>query len=273
MKRILLLAAGIIVPLIYALKIVPQQVCIPISDRRHLPQGIYDTLKKYRAILIGEMHGTKESPEFVDGMVNLWLNSGEKVLLGLEMSKSTQGKIDSFMSTGDFTPVKKSPFFYGTFKSGISSVAMADLIKSFYKKPNVKIVCICNDRYYPNTDWDSTMAVNEINALKDNPGYKLITLTGNLHNKMEPDKFGTPMGYRLYRIPHIGLKKEEIASVDVVYDGGTAWNCAPDCGIHKQEIQGDWHSICNCDNFFTISMDGRIILYTKNVTASLPLNP
>ncbi len=257
-----------------------QPVCIEVKDRQKLPAKIYDALKEYKAILLGEIHGTNETPEYVEGMVDLWLSKGQKVLLGLEIYGVEQTTIDSFMRTGDFAIIKKMRFFNTKFKDGRSSIAMSNLIKSCYGKANLKIVCL--DITSPGAlNKDSMMAVCINNALKSNPGYVLISLTGNIHNKIDSNQFGTPMGYYIYRIANSTFAKQEIISLDIMFDHGTAWNCSPDCGVHQQS--GYTYTVflhpkmmeekCSYDSFFEMTEDGLAFLFTETATASLPLNP
>jgi len=251
-----------------------QEVCIEVKDREHLPNEIYENLKDYKAILIGEMHGTNESPQYVEGMVNLWLDAGRKVILGIEIYGIEQDKIDSFLSTGDFSIIQKMPYFNLRIQYGVSSKAMANLIKSCYGKPNLKIVCLDITDYRRTHNKDSMLAVCINNTLKSNPGCTMITLTGNIHNKLDSTHFGKTMGYLLYTMPNCILSRKGIASFDVVFDSGTAWCCQPDCGIHHESSYSTWKTDnCKYDNFFRMDENGNMVLYTRKITASLPLNP
>jgi hypothetical protein len=253
-----------------------QPACIEIKDRQHLPGEIYENLKAYKAILVGEIHGTNESPQFAEGIVNLCLDSGRKVILGLEMEGYEQSRIDSFLSIGDFSIIKRMAFFNDKRfnEGGRGSVAMGNLIKSCYGKTNLKIICIDITNYRKGEDKDSMMAVCVNNTLKGNPGSTLITLTGNDHNKLDSNKYGNPMGYCLYKWSKSTLTRKDIASFDVVYDTGTAWCCQPDCGIHHEAGYPSWLTDkCNYDNFFRVYKNGDMFLFTKTISASLPLNP
>jgi hypothetical protein len=274
MKTIFLLIPFIIIPILIPGNIVGQAVCFEIDNRLDLPPVIYEKLKDSKAILIGELHGTNESPEYVEGMVDLWLKKGRKVILGLEIDGSEQIKVDSFLSSGDFSIIKKSPFFNRQYKDGRSSGAMGELIKSCYGKSNLKIICIdiANSRKAMNRD--SMMAVCIKNTIKSNPESAMITLTGNVHNKLDSNKFGKTMGYWMYKMPFPVLNQKEIALVDAVFDKGAAWCCQPDCGIHNEFATPAWVTDeCNYENFVRFYSNGAVILFTKTVTASLPLNP
>jgi hypothetical protein len=273
MKRVVFVGVVFVIGIACSFTL-PQRVCIEIKDRQHLPKEIYEDLKDYKTVLIGEMHGTNESPQYTEGIVNLWLNAGQKVILGIEMYGLEQGRIDSFLITGDFSIIEKMPFFNQHMQYGTSSKAMANLIKSCYKKNNLKIICLDITDYRKTDNKDSMMAVCINNTLRLNPGYEIITLTGNIHNKLDSNQFGKPMGYWLYKIPASLLKRNEIASIEVVFDSGSAWCCQPDCGVHNESEKIPWiRDKCNYDSFFRMYENGAMYFYTKTITASLPLNP
>ncbi len=242
-----------------------QSICIEIKDRQHLPQEVYPNIKDYKAILIGEMHGTNEAPQYTEGMVNLWLNQGRKVILGLEMEGYEQSRIDSFLSSGNFSIIKRMAFFNDRFKKGgRSSIAMGNLIKWCYGKQNLKIVCL-DIANWKIKNRDSMMAVCIDSVLKSNPGAMLITLTGNVHNKLDADQYGKPMGYWAYNLRNPVLRRKQIASVDIAFVNGTAWCCQPDCGIHDESGSSTWITDkCNYDNSFRIYENGDVFLFTKN---------
>ncbi|HTB06745.1 MAG TPA: hypothetical protein VK806_07300 [Bacteroidia bacterium] len=271
MKTIFLFISISVVAALTAFIVQPNQVCIEVKNRQHLPNGIYEELKSYRAILIGEMHGTNESPQYVEGIVNLWLGNGQKVILGLEINGNEQSKIDSFLSTGYFSIIEKATFFNNTYRDGRNSTAIGNLIKSCYGKPNLKVVCLDIANWkIPNRD--SMMAVCENDMLKSNSGWALITLTGNIHNKIDSSQYGKTMGWCLCNNPKSIMTRKDIASVDVVFNSGSAWCCQPNCGVHKESSSPSWiTNECKYDNFFRIYRDGTTVLFTKTITASSPL--
>lgn len=269
---------AIVYSLLLAILAIPASAgsCIEIKDRRHLPEGIYQALKNYSAILIGEVHGTNESVQFVEGIVDLWLASGEKVLLGLEIDQDHQGAIDEYLRTGNVDIIKRMQFFKREQQDGRSSVAMANLIMAMYKRSNLKIVCIdlpSSVNYRKNRD--SIMAANLTQALKDDPGWKVISLTGNVHNKLELGGFGYPMGYWVLNDRQLKLNKEQVASVDVVFETGSSWNCQVRNGISvcKEYLQGDLAGElarkCAFEDFFSYS-DQQKFFFTRRVSTSPP---
>ncbi len=247
---------------------------IEIKDRKELPKEIYASLKNYKAILIGELHGNNESPEFVQGMVNLWLSAGEKVLLGLEIQQDNQKEIDNFLLNGNIEIINNMPFFNRTYKDGRSSIAMANLILSFYGKKNLKIVCMDIPSYSNSIDEnrDSLMAINLNNALKQNQGHELITLSGDAHNKIDQSSFGS-MAYWLFNVPNAVLKSDEIIPVDIKYQSGNSWCCIvnEDCGIHQIGSSAGESNIIY-DNYFMNSAQNKV-LFTRYISASTPINP
>jgi|GEM_PF-5113673 len=249
---------------------------VEIKDREHLPVEVYQALKNYDAILIGEVHGNNETPEFVEGMINLWLASGEKVILGLEINQDEQENLDKFIQSGDVELLKKSPFFNRPFQDGRSSAAMAHLIQMLRIKNDLKIVCLdVPSAQSSSPKRDSVMAMNAIAAVKSYPGRKLITLTGNVHNKTELGGFGYPMGYWLSNNNAVKINKEKVISVDVVYEGGNSWNCQGrevSCRVYEQgNLSRELATKYSFENGFIQSGDERFF-FTRKISASLPLN-
>ena len=252
--------------------------CIEIKERRNLPDDIYRQLRSQDAILLGEVHGTNESVDFVEGMVDLWLKSGEKVLLGLEINQDNQPVVDQFMRSGDFELIKNMPFFKREFQDGRSSTAMADLIKAMYKKENLKIVCLdVPSAASYHTNRDSMMAANASAALLSNRDWKLITLTGNVHNKTELGGFGYPMGYWILNDHTLKLNNERMVSIDIVYEEGSSWNCRGNNGVSvcKEYLQGNLSgSLAKkypFDNSFIYSEHDKVF-FTRKISTAPPLN-
>src|SRR5687768_17536444 len=80
-----------------ALQVFAQEV-IDIVDRKNLPQAVYDSLESSRTILLGEVHGTNEAPEFAEGVIKLWLKNRQQIILALEFPVAEQKYIDTFLS-------------------------------------------------------------------------------------------------------------------------------------------------------------------------------
>jgi len=250
---------------------------IEIKDRSGLPGTVYNSLKDSRAILLGEVHGNNESPEFARGMIDLWLAEGNKVMLGLEINQDNQDAVDKFLRSGDTGIIKSMPFFNRKWQDGRSSTAMAQLIRAMYKRKDLKVVCLDMPsaiEYSPKRD--SIMGANAVEALKRNPEWKLITLTGNVHNQLELSGFGYPMGYWVLNSDEIKLNKQKVSSVNIVYQGGDTWVCQgrdiSGCGVHEQgNLSGEFAQKCLGANCFLSSGEEKV-LFTRSISASLPLN-
>ncbi len=119
------------------------------------------------------------------------------------------------------------------------------------------------------------MAMNAIAAIKSYPNRKLITLTGNIHNKTELGGFGYPMGYWLSNNNAIKISKDKVISVDVVYQGGSSWNCqgrVSSCRVYEQgNLSRELATKYSFENGFIQSGDERFF-FTRKISASLPLN-
>ncbi|HMB89499.1 MAG TPA: hypothetical protein VKP65_01545 [Rhodothermales bacterium] len=197
-------------------------------------------------ILLGEMHGTQESPLFLRDLVCLALEQDLAVTVGLEIPDAETPRLEAYLaSEGDSAAVAHlvaGDFWHRPAQDGRSSAVMLRLIEGFrftrtYGAPlNVLYLDAA-----ATVNRDSVMATRLYNAIQEAPSDVFITLTGNIHNRLT---VGTqwnaayePMGYLLLRT----LFNHPIYALDVAYTGGEAWVCfgsqASDCGV--QQLKGN----------------------------------
>jgi hypothetical protein len=190
-------------------------------------------------ILVGELHGTNESPAFVEALTCTALSFELEVTVGLEIPDDETSSIEAFLAS-DGGPVARDdllsgPFWTSGFADGRQSMAMVDLLDSFRRHIShgaaLHVVLLdSNDA----TDRDAHMADRVIDAVEASPDAVAITLTGNVHNRrirgasFDPDY--EPMGYLVTE----ALSEQSVLALDIRYSGGTAWNCTPNsgCGPH-----------------------------------------
>jgi len=181
-------------------------------------------------VLLGEIHGTNESPATVARLVCGALAKGLHVTVGLELLVEDQVRIDRYMASGgsdeDRDSLIAGEFWQRDYQDGRGSQAMVSLIETLrqYKDDtSVSLNLIALDDPSASEGRDRFMADRILSAIgQDSSGF-VITLTGNIHNRrtigthFDPDY--EPMGY------HVWLRSPEsdVISLELVNDRGTAW--------------------------------------------------
>lgn len=192
-----------------------EQTCQPIP-------GLDSFLKPGQIILLGEIHGTKEGPHFIEQIVCHALRKNLSVIVGLELHQSEESVINSYLeSTGleaDKRKVLQLPFWSSDYQDGRASRAMFALLESIRKlkltKEKVGVLLIDD----PNSDdRNFGMAQRIIEHANDHPSDFLIVLTGNYHN-MIYENSGQMGSYVLEK-----LGKQRVLSLNQSYTGGSAW--------------------------------------------------
>jgi len=185
-------------------------------------------------ILIGEVHGTKETPRLFSNLVTV--AAGEKnkrIGVGLELPILLQRLIDEAVKNNtridSFREQLLANPAWQKINDGRSSEAMLDLICDMLKHAESQKVSFfffdtqINDR-------NETMA-QLIGQRVREQGYDVtFILTGNIHANKAPRHPGktqiVPMGHWLEE------QGFAVHSYDVRYSDGEAWVCIPECGVH-----------------------------------------
>ena len=156
---------------------------IRIVNPENLNNSIYDLLSPYQIIMFGEMHGTNESAPFVKGLVNLFTRNGDSVLVGLEIPSLMMSKFDSLHTDSS---IYQSVFFtHFPPVSGKESLPWAALISYLNSMQNVRIFFFdVNDGECNINERDSLMAAKTKSQFEKHPDWKIVTLSGNYHNRI-----------------------------------------------------------------------------------------
>ncbi len=194
-------------------------------------------LQPNTAILVGGLHGTVESPAFVQALACTALSYGFDVNVGLEIPDDETAAVRAFLAS-DGGPVALSallagPFWTAESADGRSSTAILGLLDDFRGRElegaELNVVLIDS---YGATDRDVAMARRVIAAVDATPDAVTITLTGNLHSRgvrgVSCDADYEPMGYLVSQ----DLGDGAVRTLDVGHSGGSAWTCSEDrtCG-------------------------------------------
>jgi hypothetical protein len=216
-------------------------------------------------ILIGEVHGTDETPRLFGNLVTVAAREKNKRIgVGLELpiilqrlideAVKNNTKIDSFREQLLANPA------WQKINDGRSSQAMLDLICDTLKLAESQKVSLflfdtqVNER-------NETMAQLIGQRVREQRYDVTFILTGNIHaNKASRHPRHTeiiPMGH--------WLEEQSFAlhSYDVRYSAGEAWVCTPECGVHHMEGR-----IADSDAIHQEGFDG--ILFVGPIHASPP---
>ncbi len=207
--------------------------------------GLAPLLKPGHIVLLGELHGTNESPQFLNDALCIALQNGRAVTIGLELPLNETELTETFLdSSGDAEAEKRllqGNFWQRSYQDGRTSHAMLALIRDLreHKAAGQPVrVILLDDPASPKRD--SVMNVQIQTALVASPDDVFLVLTGNIHNLLTVgtrwDDAYEPMGYLLRQ----SSPEKKLFSLNVAHEGGEAWVCfgstASDCGI--QQIGG-----------------------------------
>ena len=249
-----------------------EQSAIPISNLSELDSSIYNVVKDYEIIMVGEMHGTKEPSNFVTGLVKLISKMEGNVLLAMEISKNDIGVINKLTTKKE---LEKTKYFTMENVDGRNGQAWFDLILNCNQLPGVQIEFIANENIEPR-DSSMYLDIKAIHNLK--PNTKIITLTGNLHNWLKPYKNKSKLGTYIIN-DSSSFNPNKIMSINHMYKEGTMMNNTGN-GLEIKTIQGQ-------DNFFNKTIPSKNylcmtlfesqnqyahFLYTEQVSHSEKLN-
>jgi len=195
-----------------------------------LPKVLLDR----RLHLIGEVHGTKQIPDFVFSYACRLSEHGEGAVLALELSPEDQGLIDAYMrssgSASDRKMLLESKEWSGPVndQDGRTSGSILWLMEQVRQynatRPGRQIYVAAI------SGSDASMSTRVRDLATRWSAKRVIVLTGDLHSSVkkgnEFDADAEPMGYLLKDLSPISLLAD--------YEGGTAWNCfgAGKCGVH-----------------------------------------
>jgi hypothetical protein len=98
---------------------------IKIDRPDSLDGKLYDSISRYRLIMVGEFHGTKEPATFVGGLIDLLIRNGDTVQVGMEIPADQMQ---------DFY------FFHKTPRSNRATEAWSRLIERFRDLPKVNFL-------------------------------------------------------------------------------------------------------------------------------------
>ncbi len=206
--------------------------------------GLDEVLKPGKILLLGETHGTAESPAFVADLACHAAQTGRPVTVALEVNRAETPRVEAYLASKglpeDRATLVQGDFWSNQVRDGRSSEAMAGLVESLRRlrqqgaSLKVELIDPGPGEYKDGPDRDRRMAANLEAAVERSPGDVFVSLTGNLHNLLVRGWSNNPdypwMGYLLRQ-----KYADRIVSLVDASTGGSAWLCfgPGECGPQK----------------------------------------
>jgi hypothetical protein len=197
------------------------------------PSAFDDVLarvQEHSLVLVGEIHGTAEVPALVGDLAEHLAGAARPLRVALEIPATEQESIDDYLRSagisGDRQRLLARAFWQRDYQDGRSSVAMLGLIERLRQlmlKADVRVVAFDIDatRVGDDAKRETVLAQNLAAAVNAEPNARWLTLTGNLHSRVNAgapwDEHFSFMGHRL----------ESLApyAIEILPVAGSAWTC------------------------------------------------
>ena len=190
---------------------------------------------KLRFVLVGEMHGTTETPEVFGDLVCAAQELNRPLLVGIERPSAEQKAIDRFLASEDHDEAVRALLREPGWnvldgRSSRAMLALLEELRTFRLRGGINGVIAFDDARTgePPAQREQRMAGMLIAAAGRVPDCLVIVLTGNLHASQKPVA-------RLGAYPWMVmlLPSGETLSLLVTDRGGDAWPQTTDgCGAH-----------------------------------------
>ena len=154
-------------------------------------EGIQPLLNPGRVLLLGELHGTVESPAFALDVACHAARAGLPAIVGLELATGEQARVDAFLdspgSEEDRAALLAGPPWQSSYQDGRASHAMFNLIDGVRRlrleKLPVRVVMFDAPTAGGGQQRDRNMARNLAEVIAGEPRAMTIVLTGNRHSR------------------------------------------------------------------------------------------
>lgn len=230
-------------------------------------------------IIVGEQHGTAEAPAAFAGLVCAAAERGP-VTVALELPTAIQPQLDAFLAAPSdaaaLEVLSGTHFMNPRMNDGRSSQAMLAMLLSV-RRLRVEGRDVAFHAFQPSTPRprELTQAWYELDmghalagAIYARPQSKVLAIVGNLHARKTGFERFPDVG-----VPAAGhLPAADVLTLNVAQQGGTAWNCRPECGVHPSRAIDD---VERRGVFLEPSDDGAYdgVLALGPSTASPPISP
>ncbi len=211
------------------------------ADRCDLPGvGRLAGSDSVKFILVGEVHGSEQTPDVFGDLVCSLARRGRRVAVGLELFQSDQPWIDRFMASDGGATARAEflgqPAWSSGMRSGQTSRAMFALIERLrLLKKNGAVVDVTAALDRPDAAGHDSYEDLLASGLRDlaarHTDATVVALMGNVHATKHPVSFGGPA----YQPAAMLLPPAQTISLWAENRSGEAWNChsAVECGPHS----------------------------------------
>ncbi|WP_260597536.1 hypothetical protein [Sphingomonas endolithica] len=244
--------------------------CAPVPGANHLWQP------NIRWIIVGEMHGTNESPDAFVNLICLAAKTGRPVTIALEYSSDDQAAIDAYLSSDGAAQARASllklSLFASDMQDGRGSIAFLRLWEQLrvMKQAGRIVGVVASDvgRSTPQgQERNAAMAQTWTSITAANDGI-ILALVGNLHAMRRPI---TIANRTIVPAGSIMPAKRTI-TMTIDGNGGKAWNCQDDGCL--QHDNGDPRQAAHGITYLTAADRQWDATYELGVptTAAVPAN-
>lgn len=203
---------------------------VDLGNLSKLSQAVYQKVKPFDVIMVGEMHGTQEPAKLVYSMAKLIADNEGQVYVGLEIPEQ---QINLKREELNEENLLKTGFFSGENGDGRNGQSGFELILNCSADKRIEIFYFDN---FITDDRDSSMylEIKKIKALY--PERKILTLSGNVHNKLIPFRGQKTMGLFITK-DSLAFDPSKIMSINHLYKEGTMMNNIGN-GLELREVKG-----------------------------------
>jgi hypothetical protein len=195
--------------------------------------GAEELLRPGKVLLLGEQHGTEESPGFALDLACHAAEAGLPVRFGIEISPSEQSRVEVFLASSGDEASRRALLEGAPWQAqnqyGVTSAAMYRLFDGLralrHGDHDVQVVLFNQPGTGGGQARDRRMAEHLAGVAGQSKEALLVVLTGNIHSRVTRGTRWSvdyePMGHLLSK----AVVPERVVALDVAHDGGTAWVC------------------------------------------------
>lgn len=206
--------------------------CIPVPGADQLWQS------ETRWIIVGELHGTTETPEAFANLACLAAETGRPVMVALEYSADWQPVIDAYLASDGGPKARlallRLSMWNADMQDGRGSVAVLGMLDRFRRMKQAGQITgvIGTDvgRSTPSGQTRDAAMAQAWTAIPVAANGMVLALAGNFHAMRNAV---VQSGQTISTAGSL-MPPKRTMTVNVVGNGGTAWNCQSDgCGAHN----------------------------------------
>ncbi len=228
-------------------RLVPDSRTVSAPECGELP-GARQLVERAEVVLVGEIHGTAESPAVVGELACHAVAGGRSVTVGFELAESEEARFAAYLGSDGSTAARaaltegavwRTGQQYGSTSEAI--VSLLDRLRRLRRAGHPVSFALFNRTDGAGSQERDRLMAESLGALVErSPSDLFVALTGNIHSRLAAgtrwDPEYQPMGYLLRRA-HPDWK---LLSIDVAHAGGTAWLCTPEgCGERRLGPRGE----------------------------------